>query len=135
MPAGWDQIWFGWHLNLDWSHLISSVNGKIVEDGYAIFGAFFMMMLFKGILLSTAGPAPNYDMQRILSTRTPREACMMSAMVNVVLNVPRYFMIAGLTILALVFYSDRIRAMGTAWISRWCCPTRSRGSFRRACWA
>ncbi len=113
VPAGWDQIWFGWHLNLDWSHLISSVNGKIMEDGYAIFGAFFMMILFKGILLSTAGPAPNYDMQRILSTRTPREACMMSALVNVVLNVPRYFMIAGLTILALVFYSDRIRAMGS----------------------
>jgi Na+/proline symporter len=113
VPAGWDQIWFGWHLNLDWHTLISSVNGKIAEDGYAIFGAFFMMILFKGILLSMAGPAPNYDMQRILSTRTPREACMMSALVNVVLNVPRYFMIAGLTILALVFYSDKIRAMGS----------------------
>ena len=112
VPAGWDQIWFGWHLNMDWSSLISSVNGKILEDGYTIFGAFFMMMLFKGILLSTAGPAPNYDMQRILSTRNPREACMMSALVNVVLNVPRYFMIAGLTILALVFYSAKIRAMG-----------------------
>jgi Na+/proline symporter len=112
VPAGWDQIWFGWHLNLDWSNLISSVNGKILEDGYTIFGAFFMMMLFKGILLSTAGPAPNYDMQRILSTRNPREACMMSALVNVVLNVPRYFMIAGLTILALVFYSAKIQAQG-----------------------
>jgi Na+/proline symporter len=33
-------------------------------------------------------------------------------MVNVVLNVPRYFMIAGLTILALVFYTDKIKAMG-----------------------
>jgi Na+/proline symporter len=112
VPAGWDQIWFGWHLNMDWSSLISSVNGKILEDGYTIFGAFFMMMLFKGILLSTAGPAPNYDMQRILSTRNPREACMMSALVNVVLNVPRYFMIAGLTILALVFYSAKIQAQG-----------------------
>jgi Na+/proline symporter len=70
-------------------------------------------MLFKGILLSAAGPAPNYDMQRILSTKNPREACMMSAVVNVVLNVPRYFMIAGLTILALVFYGDKIRAMGS----------------------
>ena len=37
---------------------------------------------------------------------------MMSAVVNVVLNVPRYFMITGLTILALVFYSDTIRKMG-----------------------
>src|ERR1700691_2613883 len=44
-----------------------------------------MMMLFKGILIGMAGPAPNYDMQRILSTKNPREASMMSAMVNVVL--------------------------------------------------
>ena len=112
VPAGWDQIFFGWHLNLDWSGLIAAANTKIAEDGYTLFGAFFMMMLFKGILISMAGPAPNYDMQRILSTRNPREASMMSAMVNVVLNVPRYFMISGLTILALVFYSDKIRAMG-----------------------
>jgi solute:Na+ symporter, SSS family len=114
VPAGWDEIFFGWHLNLDWSGLITSVNAKIQEDGYEIFGFFFMMMLFKGILLSIAGPAPNYDMQRILSTKNPREASLMSAVVNVVLNVPRYFMITGLTILALVFYSDKIRAMGSA---------------------
>lgn len=112
VPAGWDQIFFGWHLNLDWSGLINAVNTKIHDDGYSLFGYFFMMMLFKGMLLSIAGPAPNYDMQRILSTKNPREASMMSAVVNVVLNVPRYFMITGLTILALVFYSDKIRAMG-----------------------
>jgi len=113
VPAGWDQIFFGWHLNLDWANLMPAVNAKIQEDGYSIFGFFFVMMLFKGMLLSVAGPAPNYDMQRILSTKNPREACMMSAVVNVVLNVPRYFMITGLTVLALVFYSDKIRAMGT----------------------
>jgi Na+/proline symporter len=113
VPAGWDQVFFGWSLNLDWSHLIQSVNTKIAADGYSLFGIFFMMMLFKGILISTAGPAPNYDMQRVLSTKNTREASMMSAWVNVVLIFPRYFMITGLTILALVFYSDHIRAMGT----------------------
>jgi Na+/proline symporter len=112
IPAGWDQIFFGWTLNLNWSGLIESVNSKIAHDGWSMFGIFFMMMLFKGILISTAGPAPNYDMQRILSTKNPREASLMSAWVNVVLIFPRYFMITGLTILALVFYSDRIRAMG-----------------------
>jgi Na+/proline symporter len=112
VPAGWDQIFFGWHLNLDWSGLIAAVNTKIHNDPYSVFGYFFIMMLFKGVLLSVAGPAPNYDMQRILSTKNPREASMMSAVVNVVLNVPRYFMITGLTILALVFYSDEIRSMG-----------------------
>ncbi len=30
-------------------------------------------MLFKGILVSVAGPAPNYDMQRILAARSPKE--------------------------------------------------------------
>ncbi len=112
IPAGWDHIFFGWNLNLNWSGLIDSVNSKIAQDGYSLFGIFFMMMLFKGILISMAGPAPNYDMQRILSTRTPREASLMSAWVNVVLIFPRYFLIAGLTILALVFYNDQIRAMG-----------------------
>jgi Na+/proline symporter len=113
IPAGWDQIFFGWTLNLNWSGLIESVNSKITEDGWSLFGIFFMMMLFKGILISTAGPAPNYDMQRILSTKNPREASLMSAWVNVVLIFPRYLMITGLTILALVFYSDRIRSMGS----------------------
>ena len=44
-------------------------------------------MFFKGVLASLAGPAPNYDMQRILATRNPREACLMNGMVNVVLYV------------------------------------------------
>jgi Na+/proline symporter len=33
--------------------------------------------------------------------------------VNVVLTFPRYFLITGLTVLALVFFSDTIRGMGT----------------------
>jgi hypothetical protein len=33
-----------------------------------------MLMVFKGILASIAGPAPNYDMQKILSTKSPLEA-------------------------------------------------------------
>jgi hypothetical protein len=38
---------------------------------------------------------------------------MMSGWVNVVLTFPRYFLITGLTVLALVFFSDQIRTMGT----------------------
>ncbi|HMD96345.1 MAG TPA: sodium:solute symporter family protein [Terriglobia bacterium] len=113
VPAGWDQIFFGWHLNIDWSALIPSANTKIADDGYGIFGFFVMMLLFKGVLISMAGPAPNYDMQRVLSAKNPREACMMSSWVNVVLTFPRYFLITGLTVLALVFFSDQIRGMGT----------------------
>ena len=78
-----------------------------------MFGAFFMMTLFKGILVSSAGPAPNYDMQRILAAKSPREAAMMSGLVTVVLFVPRYFMIAGITVLALAFMrSDVTKGAG-----------------------
>jgi Na+/proline symporter len=113
VPSGWRDVFFGWHLNLDWSHSIPAINDKIVSDGYTLFGLFFMMMVFKGILVSMAGPAPNYDMQRVLSTRSPREAALMSSTVNVVLFFPRYLMITGLTILALAFYGPDLAAMGT----------------------
>src|SRR5208337_4978968 len=101
IPAGWDNVFFGWHLNMDWSTLVPSANARIAQDGYGLFGFLVMMLLFKGILFSAAGPAPNYDMQRVLSCKNPREAPMMSGWVNVVLTFPRYFLITGLTVLAL----------------------------------
>jgi Na+/proline symporter len=113
VPPGWDNIFFGWHLNLNWSSLLPSASAKIAEDGYGLFGFFVMMLFFKGILISAAGPAPNYDMQRVLSSKNPREASMMSGWVNIVLTFPRYFLITGLTILAAAFFSDTIRGMGT----------------------
>ena len=112
VPAGWDNVFFGWHLNLDWSALIPATSTRIAQDGYGLFGFFVMMLFFKGVLISAAGPAPNYDMQRVLSSKNPREASMMSAWVNVVLTFPRYFLAAGLAILAAAFFSDNIRAMG-----------------------
>jgi Na+/proline symporter len=113
VPAGWDNIFFGWHLNLDWSTLLPAATEKVHQDGYGLFGFFVMMLLFKGIPISAAGPAPNYDMQRVLSAKDPREASMMSAWVNVVLTPPRYFLIMGLTVLAAAFFGPNLRAMGT----------------------
>lgn len=113
VPDGWRSLWFGWNLDLDWGTLLPSANEKIAADGYTMFGAFFMMMLFKGVLSSMAGPAPNYDMQRILSARTPREAAKMSGLVSLVLMVPRYMLITGLTVLALVFFRDELAGMGS----------------------
>lgn len=112
VPEGWHGLFFGWNLDLDWSALIPEINNKIEADGYTMFGAFFMMMLFKGVLSSMAGPAPNYDMQRVLATRNPREAALMSGFVSVVLYFPRYLLLAGIGCLALVFFSPDLVAMG-----------------------
>ncbi len=105
-PAGWANPFFGWTLNLDWAGLIDEVNTKIVSDGYSLFSIMFMMMLFKGILLSAAGPAPNYDMQKILATKSPRDAALMSGFVSIVLMPIRYLMISGFAVLAIVYYQD-----------------------------
>jgi solute:Na+ symporter, SSS family len=113
IPTGWDNVFFGWRLNLDWSTLIPAANAKIAQDGYGLFGFLIMMLLFKGILVSAAGPTPNYDLQRVLASKTPREASMMSGWVNIVLTFPRYFLVAGLTALTIAFFSDNIRAMGS----------------------
>lgn len=114
IPIGWSDISFGWRLDLDWTGIMDAANSKITSDGWELFSIFFMMILLKGVLQSMAGPAPNYDMQRVLSTRTPREAAKMSGFVNIVLIFPRYMLITGLTILALVFFSDELNSMGDA---------------------
>ncbi|HTR81440.1 MAG TPA: sodium:solute symporter family protein [Bacteroidota bacterium] len=112
IPNGWLSPFFGWHLNLNWTGLIDAVNTKIFEDGYNLFGFFFIMVLFQGILKSAAGPAPNYDMQRVLATRSPKDAAKMNWFVNIVLIFPRYTMIAGITVLALANFSPELKAMG-----------------------
>lgn len=106
VPQGWFDPFFKWKLDLDWSHLNAAANKKITEDGFGLFGFFFMMMLFKGAFASLAGPAPNYDMQKILSTRSPKEASMMSGFVSIVLLPVRYAMIIGLTVLGLLYYQQ-----------------------------
>ncbi|WP_055562924.1 sodium:solute symporter family transporter, partial [Hymenobacter sp. AT01-02] len=104
VPEGWFNPFFGWRLGLDWSRLIPEVNSKIASDGYSLFGLFFMMMAFKGMFASLAGPAPNYDMQKILSTRSPEEASKMSGFVSIILLPIRYSLIIGLTVLGLLYY-------------------------------
>jgi len=105
VPDGWMNPFFGWTLDLDWSGIVTGVNQKIQEDGFSLFSILFMMMVFKGVLVSMAGPAPTYDMQKILSSKSPREAALMSGSVSVILMPVRYFMIAGFAVLGLIFYN------------------------------
>lgn len=113
VPAGWHDPFFGWKLDLDWSHILPAVNKKIEQDGFGLFGIFFMMMLFKGVLSSLAGPSPSYDMQKVLSTRSPEDASKMTGFVSIVLLPIRYSMIIGLTVLALLYFDKLDITSGT----------------------
>lgn len=110
VPDGWSSPFFGWNLDMDWTGIINEVNIKIQEDGYSLFSILFMMMIFKGVLVSLAGPAPNYDMQKILSTKSEREAALMSGSVSAILMPIRYLMIAGFAILGILYY-DKLNLM------------------------
>ena len=115
VPEGWGNLGFGMNLGLDWSGTAyPSVDAKIAEDGFGLFGALFMMMLLKGVFASLAGPVPSYDMQRILSTRKPSDAARMSAATIAVMYMPRYLMVAGFAVLGIVYLQPEISAMGSA---------------------
>jgi SSS family solute:Na+ symporter len=111
IPTGWGNPFFGWKLGLDWSGILPKVNDAIRKDGNEWFGIIFGLMFFKGILASLAGPAPNYDMQRVLATRNPRDASLMNGMVNLALYFPRYMMITGITVLGLAFCINELQTM------------------------
>ena len=112
VPGGWDDISFSWRLDLDWSSRLEFARQQIAGSDYEYFTVFLMMALLKGVLASLAGPTPNYDMQRVLATRSPRESCLMSGLVSPVLYLPRYFLIAGITVLGLVYFSETLATMG-----------------------
>ncbi|PID71015.1 MAG: sodium:solute symporter [Flavobacteriales bacterium] len=98
----WKNIFFSWELGKHWSGNYDAFNQLIDTEGYKMFGAFIGMSLFKGFFASIAGPTPSFDMQRILSTKTVKEAAYMSGFTNLVLFIPRYLLITGIVVIALV---------------------------------
>jgi SSS family solute:Na+ symporter len=111
-PPGWRDLSFGHNIALNWHALLPAMDGHIANEGIAsMFGLFFVVMVLKGIMVSMAGAAPNYDMQRILAAKNPREASLMSAIVSICL-VPRWILIGGITLLGLVFVTPEFRKMG-----------------------
>ncbi len=108
VPAGWDNLFFGWRLDLDWSSTIPQLDDKIYGaggDGYQLFGFFIGMLFLKGVFASMAGPTPNYAIQHILSTKSPREAALENLMMALTSLAPRFLLIAGITVIGLVFFS------------------------------
>ena len=115
VPPGWDNLFFGWKLDLDWSQLMPALQDRIYGvggDGYALFGFFIGMLFLKGVLVSMAGPTPNYAIQHVLSTRNPREAALENMMMCIVSLAPRFLLIAGITVIGVVLFSADLKAMG-----------------------
>lgn len=106
MPVGWDSPMFGLELGLEWQNILADAQVKLEKDGYKLFSAIVGMMFFSGVLKSLAGPAPNYDCQKILSTKSPEEASKMSGFISIILLPIRYFMTMGLCILGILYFKD-----------------------------
>jgi Na+/proline symporter len=98
----WRNVFFGWELETHWTEKYTAFNNLIDSEGYKMFGALIGMTLFKGFFASIAGPTPSYDLQRILSTKSVKEAAYMSGFTNLILFIPRYLLIAGIVVIALV---------------------------------
>ena len=106
VPSGWDSPFFGLRLNLDWKPILSQASDQMSKDGYSFFSVWLGLVLFKGILASLAGPAPNYDMQKILSAKSPKEASKLSGFVSIVLLPVRYSLVIALTVLCILHFSE-----------------------------
>ncbi|UKM64519.1 Na+:solute symporter [Flavobacteriaceae bacterium GSB9] len=98
----WKNVFFDWELGTHWSAQYDAFNSLVNSEGYKMFGALVGMSLFKGFFASIAGPTPSYDLQRILSTKSVKEAAYMSGFTNLILFIPRYLLIGGIVVIALV---------------------------------
>ncbi len=107
-PAGWTNLFPDVTLDLDWTGLVDQLNDQILESGYSFFGVIIMIMLLRGLLVSMAGPTPGYGMQHVLSTRSPREAALENWWMSIVQLVPRFLMITGIAVIALVYFQPLV---------------------------
>jgi solute:Na+ symporter, SSS family len=104
-PGGWDQLRVKLKVDLDWNQKWPAINDVIDNSGFRSFALVFGMMAFKGVWASLAGPLPSYDMQRILSTKSPREAVKMNAFTMIVLYLPLYLLVASIMVLGIHYFS------------------------------
>jgi Na+/proline symporter len=110
-PPGWKDLSFGWFLELDWSASVPLLQEQLEQPGWSVFGVLLMLLLFKGWLVSMAGPSPGFGIQRVLATRNPREAALESWCISVTVLIPRFLLIASIVVLALVHLSSRMGVM------------------------
>ena len=108
ITAEWRNVFFDLELKTHWSEKFQAFNDLIDSEGFKMFGALVGMTLFKGFFASIAGPTPSFDMQRILATKNVKEAAYMSGFTNLILFIPRYLLIGGIVVVALVALSPEM---------------------------
>lgn len=75
--------------------------GGGAKKEFEMFGFLVLAWVAKGFLMNAGGPAQMYDFQRYLAARNPQDATKLAAAWPLFL-VPRWAMVAGITLLALV---------------------------------
>lgn len=104
-PDGWLDLNIQSKITLNWNNKWDNINKIIDDSGFRSFGFVFSIMALKGIWASIAGPLPSYDMQRILSTKSPKEAAKMNAFTMLVLYFPLYLLVASMLILSIYYFT------------------------------
>jgi Na+/proline symporter len=115
VPASWGSLFFGWKLDLDWSGHLPALHERVYGsggDGYALFGLFISALFIKGVLVSMAGPTPNYAIQHVLSTRSPREAALENLVMAIVSLAPRFLLVSAIAVLGITCFGQDLANMG-----------------------
>jgi solute:Na+ symporter, SSS family len=101
LPEGWLDFWPKKEINYNWSAKYQIIENESVKNGYKMIAGMVGLMVGKGLIASVAGPVPGFDMQRSLSSQTPKDAAKMSGFTILVLFIPLYLMVGGFALLAI----------------------------------
>ncbi|HMP30545.1 MAG TPA: hypothetical protein PKD85_13150, partial [Saprospiraceae bacterium] len=101
IPEGWLDFWPKKEISYSWAVTYELINKETLENGFKMLAGMVGLMIGKGLVASLAGPVPGFDMQRSLSSTTPKDAAKMSGFTILVLFIPLYMMIGGFALMAI----------------------------------
>jgi solute:Na+ symporter, SSS family len=111
LPEGWLDFWPKREINYNWPKQYQIIENESVKNGYKMIAGMVGLMIGKGLIASIAGPVPGFDMQRSLSSQSPKDAAKMSGFTILVLFIPLYFMVGGFALLAIKQLPQSIGSM------------------------
>ncbi len=108
IPSGWLDFWPKQEISYAWGSTYELFNKETLENGFKMLAGMVGLMVGKGLVASLAGPVPGFDMQRSLSSQTPKDAAKMSGFTILVLFIPLYMMIGGFALMAIEIIPEQI---------------------------